>query len=488
MRQQFDWAVRAFVPERVIPWFRYLLIWRRLSPPALFLASFLLLIGIGTLGLMVLPGLQKGEELGFIHSLFTMTSAVCVTGLVVVDTPAHFTFYGEAWLLLFIQLGGIGLISLTTLIIGAMGRRLSLRSEMLTMMPTHKGERPEVWQIAWRVAKFSLVAEAIGAGALFLIWIWRFDFVDTVWHAVFNSVSAYCNAGFSTLPGSLVTVSDSPLGLLVISLLVIVGGVGYLALEELTRWWKTSSAKRKGITLRITGAHRLSSHTWAVVVTTLALLITGFLLFVIFEWNDTLANMSFLDKLVNGWFMSVTPRTAGFNAIDYGAVGNDTATLTMLLMFIGGSPGSTAGGLKTTTIAVLVALGMSRFRGHRFVGLKDRAIPVGTIERTVGMMLLATFVLITSFFTISAIEASGVDAIASRNQFLPIAFETVSAFSTVGLSMNLTAELSKPSLVILASLMYIGRVGILSFFAAVTIRRATPSAFLRPAQEDVIVG
>lgn len=471
-----------------MPWFRWLLVWRRMSAPALFLLSFVVLIAIGTGGLYGLPGLQRGPALGFVDSLFTITSAACVTGLTVVDTATHFTFAGQLWILLFIQLGGLGLISLSTLIIGAMGRRLSLRSEMLTMMPTHRSDRPEVWQIALGVAKFSFVVEGLGAGALFLIWLPDHPVDETAWHAVFHAISAYCNAGFSTFQNNLVAIASDGPALVVLSVLVIIGGLGYLTFEELVRFAKTARARRRGFHVRLAGTHRLSSHTWAVVMTTLVLLLVPWPLFLIFEWHDTLAPFSIADKITNAWFMSVTPRTAGFNAVDYGVVGNDAASLTMLLMFIGGSPGSTAGGIKTSTVAVLVALGLSRMRGHRFVGFKDRAIPQGTIERTVGMMLLAIFVLVVCFFMTSTIEAAGVDAAASRAQFLPIAFETVSAFATVGLSMNLTAELADPSKVILAVLMYMGRVGILSFFAAITIRRATPPAIVRPAQEDVIVG
>lgn len=462
--------------------------WRRLSPPALFLASFALLIAIGTLGLLVIPGLQAGPELGLVDTVFTMTSAVCVTGLIVIDTATQFTLAGQIWILLFIQLGGIGLISLTTLLIGALGRRLSLRSEMLTMAPVRREDRPEVWQIALGVTRFSLIVEGIGALLLFILWLPRFSPGEAAWHAVFHSISAYCNAGFSTFSDSLIGFARSPLTLLVISMLVILGGLGYLTFEELVRWWRSARARRAGARIRLRGSHRLSSHTWSVVVMTVALLVGGWVLFAIFEWTDTLANMSVIDKLANAWFMSVTPRTAGFNTVDYAAVGNDTATLTMMLMFVGGSPGSTAGGIKTSTLAVLIALGLSRIRGHRFVGLKDRAIPPGTIERSVGIFLLASVVLIVTFFALGAIQAIGLHAAETRNQFLPIAFEAVSAFSTVGLSMNLTTELYDASKLILVGLMFIGRVGLLSFFTAMTLRRSQPPAYLRPAQEDVIVG
>lgn len=476
------------MPAKIALGLRMLQFWRRMSAPALFVTSFLLLIAIGTLGLMALPGLQVGDRLGFVDSVFTMTSAVCVTGLVVVDTATEFTRWGQAWILLFIQLGGIGLISLTTLLIGAMGKRLSLRSEMLSIAPAHGDNRPAVWQLTVAVTKFSLVVEGVGAVLLSLTWLPELSAGEAAWAGLFHSVSAYCNAGFSTFSTSLIGFNDNPIALFVVSVLVIIGGLGYLTFDELVRWWKTSRAHRSGIRLQMRGSRRLSSHTWAVVTTSAALLMIGWILFAIFEWNQTLGHLSVFDKISNAWFLSVTPRTAGFNNVDYTFVGNDTAALTMLLMFIGGSPGSTAGGIKTTTVAVLVALGLSRFRGHRYVALKDRAIPPGTVERTVGIVLLAIFVLTASFFVISAIEAVGQDAATSRTQFLPIAFEVVSAFATVGLSMNFTPELEAPSKLIVASLMFIGRVGLFSFFTAVMLRRAQPPAFKRPAQEDLIVG
>ncbi|MFN0252552.1 MAG: TrkH family potassium uptake protein [Kofleriaceae bacterium] len=480
--------LRSSVRAAVAPGLRLLLFWRRLTAPSLFVASFLLLIAIGTLGLMLIPGLQVGPKLGFVDSVFTMTSAVCVTGLVVADTATQFTGLGQAWILLFIQLGGIGLISLTTLLIGAMGKRLSLRSEMLVAAPIRSEDRPQVWELTVAVTKFSLIVEAVGAVLLFLTWLPDLSVGDAAWAGLFHSVSAYCNAGFSTFTTSLIDHSHNPIALFVVSVLVIMGGLGYLTFNEIVRWWKTARARRAGVRLEITSSRRLSSHTWAVVTTTGVLLVAGWILFAIFEWNQVLGDLSVFDKISNAWFLSVTPRTAGFNNVDYTQVGNDTAALTMLLMFIGGSPGSTAGGIKTTTVAVLVALGLSRFRGRKYVALKERAIPPGTIERTVGIVLVAMFVLAVSFFAISAIEAVGQSAATSRTEFLPIAFEVVSAFATVGLSMNFTSELEAPSKLIVAGLMFVGRVGLFSFLAAVMLRRPQPPGFQRPAQEDLIVG
>ncbi|MDQ3368718.1 MAG: potassium transporter Trk [Myxococcota bacterium] len=462
--------------------------WHRLSPPALFLWSFVVLIVVGTVGLVTLPGLQTGARMSLVDAVFTMTSAVTITGLVVVDTATRFTAAGQVWILVFVQIGGIGLVTLTSLLIGALGRQLSLRSEMLAMAPTRREDRPEVWELALRVTRFSLVVEGLGAVVLFALWLPRFPVEQAAWHAIFHGVMAYCNAGFSTFSDSLIGLRDSSLSLVVISTLVIVGGFGYLTFEELVRWGRAAFARRVRGRLLLRAPHRLSTHTYVVISTSAVLLVAGWLLFAVFEWSDTLGPLSTLDKIWNAWFMSVTPRSGGFNTVDYGQIGNDSSTLTMILMFIGGSPGSTAGGIKTTTIAVLFALGLSRMRGRRYVGLRDRAIPEGTLERTVGVFLLAVLVSLVGFFLLGAIEGAGLSARASRDQFLPIAFEALSASATVGLSMNVTPTLQDASKLIVSGLMFIGRVGLLAFFSALVLRRAAHPAFLRPAQEDVIVG
>jgi trk system potassium uptake protein len=480
-----DWG---YVPRAVRPLVRWILFWRRLSAPTVFLLSFVALILFGSFVLMAAPGMEHDKPLSTIDALFTIASAVTVTGLTVTDTASHFTWLGQLWLLVCIQLGGIGLITLTTMLIGALGKRLSLRSEMLGMVPVRRHDRPEVWEVAIGVAKFSLAIELVGFALLFLLWLPHFPVGEAAWHAMFHSISAYCNAGFTSIPGGFARFQDAPLTLLVVSILVVLGGLGYLTFEELIRWWRSGTASRTGTRIRFQGARRLSSHTYAVVVTSVSLLVGGWILFGLFEWSDTLGHMSFVDKVTNAWFMSVMPRSGGFNTVDYAHIGNDSATLTMLLMFVGGSPGSMAGGIKTTTLAVIIALGMSRFRGQRFVEIKDRAIPQGTIERTIGVVLLFIAVLIVSFFVLGAIQGAGLGALETRELFLPIAFETLSAFTTTGLSMGSTSDLTYPSKIVLIVLMFIGRVGLFSFFAAVILRRSQPPAFVRSAQEDVIVG
>ncbi len=453
----------------------------RLSVPVLFVGSFLALIAVGTLGLLVLPGIYTGPHLGLVDALFTMTSAVCVTGLIVVDTATFFTFWGQVWILVFVQLGGLGLITLTSIILGATGHRVPLRTQMATLaVPDGSRSTREVWQLALAVTRFTLVVELIGALLLLVCWAPHLPLGEAVWHALFQAVSAFCNAGFSTFSDSLVGWQAHPAILVIVSGLIIFGGLGFFTVHEVAFWWRANR--------RRDGQRRLSSHAMSVLVTTAALLAIGTVIYAIFEWNDALGGLRAGDRLINAWFMSVTARTAGFNAVDYGALGNDAAFATIMLMFVGGAPGSAAGGIKATTLAVLIALAWSRFRGRRFVQFHARGIPEDTIERAVSLTLLAVVVLTVAILLLNALHQTGIGHTAARVDFLPIAFEAVSALATVGLSMGMTAQLDDAGKIVLILLMFIGRVGLFSFFAAMTSRQSQIPTRVRPAVDDILIG
>ncbi len=449
-------------------------LWQSLTPPQIFVASFVLVILLGTVGLKFLPGLYRGAGLSWIDALFTATSAVCVTGLIVVDTATHFTTAGQAFVLALIQIGGLGMLVLASVIIAALGGRLSLRTESVT---TGGGAGPYVdaRQLLFDVVRFTFVFEALGAIALWSLWAPSQGGTEALWPAVFHSVSAFCNAGFSTYSNSLIPFQSSPGTLLAVSALIVFGGIGFLTLEEiyLRRFAKTKSSHQMP----------LSIHSRLVIVTTLVLLALGWLGFALLEWNNTLAGLTIFDKLNNALFMSVTARTAGFNTVDYAEVTDSSNFLTILLMTIGGSPGSTAGGIKTTSFALLFLLAWSRLRGHETTIFGNRSIPEETIQRAVGLTVLATMVVALGVF---ALAANG-DFHAGKGRFLARMFEAVSAFNTVGLSMNLTATLTPGSKLVLILLMFLGRVGPLSLAAALAVRRSRNKSF-RYAYEDVLVG
>lgn len=449
-------------------------IWQRVTPPQLFVGSFASLIAFGTVGLKVLPGLYTGDSLNWLDALFTCTSAVCVTGLIVVDTATFFTFAGQAFILLLIQLGGLGVMAFTSLIIIALGRRLSLREEALSSDSREAAPHVDPRRLAFDVVRFTLVLEGLGAMALYFLWGPRLGWGNALWPAVFHSVSAFCNAGFSTFSDSLMGLQESSFSLTVIMLLIVAGGLGFLTLEEM--YLRYQAGRNRQI-------FRISLHSRIVIITTTALLLSGWGLFCLFEWNSTLKHLSVPHKLVNGMMLSVTCRTAGFNSIDYGVANDSTNFLTILLMMIGGSPGSTAGGIKTTTFALIGLLAWSRLRGDETTTFWSRSVREETMERAVGLFVIAFALVTAGIFVLSATEHFR----SAEGRFLDRMFEAVSAFCTVGLSMGLTPHLSSIGRWTAILLMFFGRVGPLSLAAAFAIRRPHASTF-RYAYEDVVIG
>lgn len=450
--------------------------WRQLSPPQLFVGSFLVLVLLGTLGLKALPGLYTGEELSWLDALFTATSAACVTGLIVVDTATYFTTAGQAVVLLLIQLGGLGMLAFTSLIIVALGRRLSLRhgafaTDVLEVVP-----RVEPRHLIRDIVLFTFAIEAAGAALLYGLWRGELG-GDALWAAVFHAISAFCNAGFSTFSDSLIGAQRDGGVLAVVMALIVLGGIGFLTLEEFYLWRRSIREKRR---------FRLSLHSRLVLVTTAALLLLGWPLFVAFEWEGAFGGLPIGAKLVNGLFASVTARTAGFNAIDYGAATDSTNFLTILLMFVGGSPGSTAGGLKTTTLALVVLLAWSRMRGYEVVSAWGRSVPEETVQRAVGLFVVATLVITAGTFVFTTSEIGTAAHPHGSGGFLRFTFEAFSAFNTVGLSMGVTPDLSALGKWTAILLMFLGRVGPLTFAAALARQRRGDG--FRFAYEDVIVG
>ena len=454
-----------------------------MTPPQLFAGSFLLLILLGTLGFLLLPGLYTGDRLSLLDALFTATSAVCVTGLIVVDTATYFTAAGQAFILLLIQLGGLGIVTFTSVIILMLGRRMSLRQESVTAGAAEIAPHINFSQLTRDILRFTFACEAAGALLLLLAWAPEGG-TAALWPAVFHSISAFCNAGFSTFSDSLMGMSTQPLPLFTVMALVVVGGIGFLTMEEL--WLRRPSALRRE-KRKARGIPRLSLHSRLVLATTAVLLVGGCLLFTAYEWSLTLRDMPVAARIMNGLFMSVTARTAGFNTIDYEQASDGTGFLTILLMFIGGSPGSTAGGVKTTTIAVIGLLAWSRYRGRTTTDIAGRTVPEETIQRAVGLFVLAFGVITLAILVLTTTEIGAVAHTATEAGFLRYMFEAVSAFSTVGLSMGVTDDLSGAGRTIVILLMFIGRVGVLTFVAALALRR-TASGPVRYAYEDVVVG
>ena len=450
---------------------------RSLTPPRLLLLSFLALIVVGTLGLRWLPGLYVGERLDWLDALFTATSAVCVTGLIVVDTATHFTMAGQAFILLLIQLGGLGILTFTTLIIVALGRRLSLHQEAVTASTADIAPEIDFRHLVRNVVALTLLFEAVGALLLFLAWLPRFPVPQAGWHALFHSISAFCNAGFSTFSDSLMGFQEAPVTLTVIMTLIVLGGLGFLTLEEVHLWWKRRA--RRGF--------RLSLHSRLVLVVTAVLLSFGAVAFTGLEWGHSLGHLTWWERLLNGTFMSVTARTAGFNTVDYAATAESTNFLTIILMSIGGSPGSTAGGLKTTTVAVIGLLAVARLMGRQVTSVNARTIPEETVQRAVGLFVVGFMVVSGAILLFVVIQMAPLGA-GTSGDFLTWMFEAVSAFNTVGLSMGGTGELTSSGKFLTILLMYTGRVGPLTLAAGIALSRPNMSGEFRYSYEDVIIG
>lgn len=446
---------------------------RGLSAPQLAALSFLGLIVLGTVGFLGLPGLYTGEPLGWIDALFMATSAVCVTGLVVVDVSRELTFWGQAWLLLLIQAGGLGILTLAGVIVSLAGVRMGLEAEEAagappSVLPPRAAAR--VFRIA---VVFTFVLEAAGALALWLEWRGDVGAVRAAWLAVFHTISAFCNAGFSLFTDSLVGFRERPVLLGIVALLIVTGGLGFPVIQDLR--------------YRLRGRHlRLTLHTRLVLVATGVLLAGSMLLYLAFEWNHELRSLDALDRAVNAFFMAVTARTAGFNTMDYDAISNPSLFLTLALMWIGGGPASVAGGVKVTTAALLVLLLWSRLSGQEHVSLAGRTVPKETVQRATGLAAGAVLLLGTLLFILLVTESGGARW-ADRPQLVRLIFELQSAFSTVGLSMGATPELTPAGRLVLVPAMVLGRIGPLIVLAAMAARFRRRARF-RFAHEDVIVG
>jgi len=451
---------------------------RRLSdwitPARLFIISFLLAIVVGAIGLASIPPFHTDREpLEPIDALFTSTSAVCVTGLIVVDTATEFTLWGKLWILMLIQIGGLGVITYTTVLIVALGGRPSLKQEGILAGALDAVPSINYRKLATDVVRFTLVIEGLGAVILALLWWPRFGIVEGTGHAIFHAISAFCNAGFSTFGDSLESFHNAPLTLMTVMLMIVVGGIGFLTLEELSLWRPWS--KRRKV--------RLSLHSRIVLGMTLLLIVLGHLTFLVLEWNHTLDGMGPINRFTNALFMSVTSRTAGFNTVPYAQATVGATFVTILLMFIGGAPGSTAGGLKVTTVALPGLLAWSRLRGRNVTWLWHRTIPEETIQRAVGLIVLG-FALVTGGILILVITEE-----VNADRFLAFMFESVSAFDTVGLSLGATTrDLSAAGKITTILLMFLGRVGLPTAASALTVSFQRKIGEIRYAHEDVLVG
>ena len=427
---------------------------RRLSRVQTIALGFLLIIAAGTILLMLPIASRDGESVGFLNALFTATSSTCVTGLVVVDTYTNWTLFGQMIIILLIQIGGLGFISIGVFFSFFLKRRIGLKERNLIQESVNTLQIGGAVRLVQKIVCYSIVIEGTGALLLMIRFIPQFGWLKGIWYGVFHSISAFCNAGFDLMGqfepyGSLTMYYDDVLINLVIMALIIVGGIGFIVWDDISAHkWKMN---------------KYMLHTKIVLVMTLALIIGGSLCFYLFERENLLAGMDWKGQALASIFGAVTPRTAGFNTVDTGAYTEGTRLLTVLLMFIGGSPGSTAGGVKTTTMMVILLYIWSNLRNKKGLNIFGRRLDEDSIKKASTVFFINLLLAAASSLLMSGLE----QAMPMSDVFM----EVFSAIGTVGISTGITRDVTLASKCLLILLMYSGRIGSMSFALSFTEKK-----------------
>ncbi len=436
-------------------------------------SGFLVLIGVGTVLLLLPIATASGNWNSPLVALFTATSAVCVTGLIVVDTGSYFSPLGQGIILALIQVGGLGYMTANTFLVLLLGRRLGLRERIAIQQSMDNSGLSGGRSLILSIIAMTLVFELTGIFCFYPAFHQDYGPGLSLWLSIFHSISAFNNAGFSLFADSMVKYALNPWVNGVVTALVIIGGIGYQVIMELVMWLRDRTEGRRTRTM-------FSLNFKIVTSTTAILLILGTGAFFLTEFNnpDTLGPFSPQTKLLMAWFQSVIARTAGFNSIDIGAMGNASLFIMIALMFIGASPGSTGGGIKTTTLRILLACTRMVLQGQEAVITYRRQISTSRVLKAIAVVVGSGLVVVTT---------TALLAISNPNlSFIRILFESVSAFATVGLSTGITAELSDFGKYVIIVTMYLGRVGVLLFMAAL-VGDPKPTAVQYP-EEELLIG
>lgn len=432
-----------------------------LTPVRVIAIGFVLIIFVGAFLLCLPISHNNMHWYPFIDALFTSTSAVCVTGLIVADTAVQFSIFGQVVILILIQIGGLGVMTATTLLFLMMRKKITLKNRLMLQEALSQDRLQGIVQSIKTILILTFVTELIGALILMCSFIPDFGAIG-VWVSIFLSVSAFCNAGFDVLGvcggqefASLSAYAQNALVCVPIMLLIIIGGLGFMVLIDLGG---TITRKKK----------KFTTHTKMVLIITAILIVFGWIAYLLAEWNGALKQMSVGGKFLAALFQSVTPRTAGFETISQAALTPVSYMLTLIFMFIGASPSSTGGGVKTTTIAVLLLTGLRTLQAERDVNLGKTKINPTLIKRAITIIMLAIMIITINTILILIFEGSAHNANANVQNIL---FEVTSAFSTVGLSMGLTSKLSVGSKIVLCLTMFVGRVGTLTIGFSIAKRK-----------------
>ena len=448
---------------------------RRSHPATLLLNSYLVAIGLGT-ALLALPWASAQGPLSLVDAVFTATSAICVTGLIVVDTGSHFTPFGQGIILCMIQIGGLGIMTISVILFRFVGRRIGFHQRMAVQELFTHTPRRDIFQLLRSIVVFTIVVE--GAGTLLFLahWWGELPFPRALAMAGFHAVSAFCNAGFSLLSGSFSAYRDSVLLNATAWALIILGGLGFPVVHEFL--WIAKRRTRERV--------RLSVQAKAVLLTSGILILAGTGVFLA-TGGAAMGGDSTKGRILASVFQSVTCRTAGFNTVEIGALNPTVLAFMVFLMFFGASPGSCGGGVKTTTLAVLSAFSWSRLQGRIRVNMFRKSIPYDTLTKCVTVTLLSVALIAAALFLLLwTQQGRATHGTAQGETFMAYLFEVVSAFGTVGLSMGSTARLGVSGKIIIIAMMLIGRVGIPAF--AYVIAGTEARSGFEYAEENLMIG
>ena len=430
--------------------------------------GYLLIITVGTLLLMLPFASSDGISAGFLHAFFTSTSASCVTGLILRDTATGWSLFGQIVIIVLIQIGGLGFMTIATFLYLILNKRMGLRQREIMVESINVTQIGGIMKLARHIVKGTLIFELSGALLMSVRFIPMFGFAKGLWYGVFHSISAFCNAGFDLMGAiepfsSFTSRYDDWFINVIMMILITVGGLGFLVWDDLNKYgfkWK-----------------KYRFHTKLVLVTSAILTFGGAAVIFFLEGKATGAGLGFGDRVLTALFASVTARTAGFNTIDVGAMSGGGKLLTMILMFIGGSPGSTAGGVKTTTIACLALYSFGNLFGQKKPVAFGRSISADTLKKSSNICVLNLSLALVASILISHFQMLDLS---------DVVFECMSAIGTVGMTAGITQSLAPASAVVIAVLMMLGRVGSVTFAVAILNRRANHA--VRYPEEEIIVG
>lgn len=456
----------------------------KLGPAHIITLSFVFVILVGATILSMPFASASGEVTNFVDALFTATSAVCVTGLVVVTTASHWSFAGKVIIMLLIQIGALGFISLFTIVLIALGKKITLKERILIQESFNLTTFNGMVQFLKTILKWVIVIEGLGAILLSLVFIPKYGFANGIFMGVFHSISAFCNAGFDILgDDSMIPYANNYFINIVLMFLIIMGGLGFNVWIDLSKYVKKSYKRYKGIK---TQKHKLSVHTRLALITSIFLILLGFVMTLILEFNnpDTIGNFTLSQKILSSIFQSVTLRTAGFDAISQADLTYGSKFMAVFIMAVGGSPGGTAGGIKTVTVAVLFLAIFASIKGRVSITAFQKSISFYTVQKalTVAILMISLILVATTILTVTE-QGIGVEF-----EFIDILYEVSSALGTVGLSSGVTGNLSFAGKFVVIFCMFVGRLGPVTVALALSFNKNEKTNAINYPKEKVIVG